>query len=297
MKNRMKKHAILIMAHNQFKILEKLVQQLDHARNDIYIHIDKHAGKFDMNRITSLCQNASVFFIPRMRVYWGDSTMVECELMLMEAALTSGEDYAYLHLLSGVDLQIKNSSDIFAFFDAHPEQQFIALRNPISGISGMNRYYYFMRLRAYNKYIARILDMISAFIQKKQKVDRLQNSSYRICKCQQWFSITKPCAEYIISQRNFIEEFVRYTCCSDEMAIGTVIANSPFWEQVYQPYRSTYGHMRLIDRDRCEKASPHTFTIEDWDIIKTSPCFWARKFSLKKDSEVIDKIVSTWGSK
>ena len=46
MKNRMKKHAILIMAHNQFKILEKLVQQLDHARNDIYIHIDKHAGIF-----------------------------------------------------------------------------------------------------------------------------------------------------------------------------------------------------------------------------------------------------------
>lgn len=33
-----KKHAILIMAHDQLEILEKLMIQLDHERNDIYIH-------------------------------------------------------------------------------------------------------------------------------------------------------------------------------------------------------------------------------------------------------------------
>lgn len=37
----MKKHAMLIMAHNQFEILEKLMQQLDHESNDLYIHIDR----------------------------------------------------------------------------------------------------------------------------------------------------------------------------------------------------------------------------------------------------------------
>lgn len=31
-----KKHTVLIMAHNQFEILEKLMIQLDHERNDIY---------------------------------------------------------------------------------------------------------------------------------------------------------------------------------------------------------------------------------------------------------------------
>ena len=35
------KHAMLSMAHNQFEILEKLMQQLDHGRNDLYIHIDR----------------------------------------------------------------------------------------------------------------------------------------------------------------------------------------------------------------------------------------------------------------
>ena len=89
------------MAHNRFEILEKLVQQLDHERNDIYIHIDKRSGKFDTDKINSLCHNASIFFVPRMRVYWGDSSMVECELHLIEKALESKEEYAYFHLLSG----------------------------------------------------------------------------------------------------------------------------------------------------------------------------------------------------
>lgn len=35
-KSALKKHAMLIMAHNQFEILEKLMMQLDHERNDIY---------------------------------------------------------------------------------------------------------------------------------------------------------------------------------------------------------------------------------------------------------------------
>ena len=39
------KHAMLSMAHNQFEILEKLMQQLDHGRNDLYIHIDRKDGQ------------------------------------------------------------------------------------------------------------------------------------------------------------------------------------------------------------------------------------------------------------
>ena len=39
-----KKHAMLIMAHNQFEILEKLMIQLDHERNDIYSYRSKKSG-------------------------------------------------------------------------------------------------------------------------------------------------------------------------------------------------------------------------------------------------------------
>lgn len=35
------KHAYLILAHNDPKVLELLVRLLDDSRNDIYIHVDK----------------------------------------------------------------------------------------------------------------------------------------------------------------------------------------------------------------------------------------------------------------
>lgn len=33
------KHAYLILAHNEFVILERLIQSIDDERNDIYIHL------------------------------------------------------------------------------------------------------------------------------------------------------------------------------------------------------------------------------------------------------------------
>lgn len=291
----MKKHAILIMAHNQFELLKHLLQMLDHDANDIYIHIDKKAGKIDEEHLRSICKKSSIFFIPRMRLFWGHSSLVECELRLMEAALNSCVDYSYLHLLSGVDLQIKSTEEIHKFFELNAGQEFVALRNAASGVDGINRFYFFMPLRAYNKYLAKGLDMLSSNIQKLLKVNRLKNKDILLCKTQQWFSITKECAAYVVSQRKFIAEFTRFTSCSDEMFLGTVIVNSKFRDSIYEPYRSPGGHMRLIDRTRPEKASPHTWTMEDWNMIAECPYFWARKFDINKDHEVIEKVIKTWG--
>ena len=46
----MKKHAYLIMAHNNWKILEKLLNLLDDKRNDIYFHIDLNSDFIDFER-------------------------------------------------------------------------------------------------------------------------------------------------------------------------------------------------------------------------------------------------------
>ena len=43
----MQKHAYMIIAHNEFDLLEILVRLLDDPRNDIYIHIDAKVKDFD----------------------------------------------------------------------------------------------------------------------------------------------------------------------------------------------------------------------------------------------------------
>lgn len=52
--------------------------------------------------------------------------------------------------------------------------------------------------------------------------------------------------------------------------------------------------MRLINRERPEGTSPHTLTMDDWSMIEQCPYFWARKFDLEKDSQIIDKVFQTW---
>ena len=42
----MGKHAYLVLAHNQKKLLLELLRQIDDAENDIFLHIDK---KFDVS--------------------------------------------------------------------------------------------------------------------------------------------------------------------------------------------------------------------------------------------------------
>ena len=42
-------HAYLIIAHDQFDLLESLLKCIDDERNDIYIHIDSHS-KLDISR-------------------------------------------------------------------------------------------------------------------------------------------------------------------------------------------------------------------------------------------------------
>jgi hypothetical protein len=117
------KHAYLIIAHNEFDILEKLLMLLDDVRNDIYIHIDKKNKNFPFDEFLKITRYSPVYFVERLNVCWGDFSMVKCELLLLKAAVR--KEYQYYHLISGVDLPIKSNKEIHDFFDAHNGMEFV----------------------------------------------------------------------------------------------------------------------------------------------------------------------------
>lgn len=115
----MQKHAYMIIAHNEFDLLEILVRLLDDPRNDIYVHIDAKVKDFDFKSFQALTQYSRLRFTPRrISATWGDFSLVNTELLLLQTAV-AGEDpaqpYAYYHLISGVDLPIKSNDEIHAF--------------------------------------------------------------------------------------------------------------------------------------------------------------------------------------
>ena len=83
------KHAFLIIAHNEYPVLEVLLSMLDDERNDIYLHIDKRATELFQQIKKVKMQKAGFYLIENpIKVYWGDISQVQVEYLLFETALS-----------------------------------------------------------------------------------------------------------------------------------------------------------------------------------------------------------------
>ena len=105
-------HAWLIIAHNEFGILQRLVTALDAPECDIYIHIDRKVSR--LPKIHS--EQSSLTFLPnRVDVRWGSVSQIRCEFALLEASAAQGP-YDYYHIVSGTTLPLMPWSDISNYF-------------------------------------------------------------------------------------------------------------------------------------------------------------------------------------
>ena len=110
------KHAFLIMAHDNWKILARLIKKLDHIDNDIYLHIDAKATIADAQKeIKDTCRFSKIYYVERIDASWGGYSLVQCEMSLFDEA--SKKKYDYYHLLSGIDFPIKPMKEIHYFFE------------------------------------------------------------------------------------------------------------------------------------------------------------------------------------
>mgnify|MGYP002245793519 CR=1 FL=1 len=120
------KHAFLIIAHNEYPVLEVLLSMLDDELWH-YLHIDKRATELFQQIKKVKMQKAGFYLIENpIEVYWGDISQVQVEYLLFETALSHGS-YAYYHLLSGTDLPIKSQDYIHAFFQQNAGKEFVGL--------------------------------------------------------------------------------------------------------------------------------------------------------------------------
>ena len=284
----MQKHAYLIIAHNNFYTLDRLLRMLDSEYNDIFLHIDRRVKSFPKSELERCVSKSKLFFTRRIAVYWGDRSQVDCEMLLLEECLKNGK-YDWVHLLSGVDLPIKKQDYIYDFFAARPNTQFLQIGKAENHLWRLDRYNFFVRDGCSKR--RKVADRVSDILLKRMNVHRLKKyGGMKIVKTANWFSVTGDCAEYILSRKRFISKLVRFSVCADEMFLGTVLFASDFGKQVFKPEPSWDGHMRYIDRQRNVGASPHTFVMNDADSLLSSEMLFARKFDENIDRNIIDLI-------
>lgn len=285
----MNKHAYLIIAHNQFDLLKKILVLLDDRRNDFYIHIDEKVGDFDFSAFENIAKYSKIVFTDRVNVTWGDFSQIQSEFVLFKTAFESNNDYSYYHLISGVDLPIKSKNEIYSFFENNYPAEFVhfSLDEPKHEFDGRIKYYHLFRKK--RNLLNKVLAQSALLCQKICRVNRLKNQNITVAKGTNWASITAPFVKYIVEKEEYIKKTFSHSYCGDEVFVQTMLFNSPYYKNLYMPHcnNNQLACARLIDWNR---GNPYTFKLSDFDEIISSPAMFARKFDINTDSDITDKI-------
>lgn len=290
-------HAYLIIAHNKFNQLKKLLQVLDDPRNDLFIHIDKKSlHNFCLDDVKQILKYSKIYLIENpVSVIWGSESQIVAELLLLKKA-TNTNQYDYYHLLSGIDFPLKSQEYIHNFFDNNKGKEFIeyCFNN---NIEKRIQYYYFFnkfigKPNTIPKKIVNIIEKISIKIQEVLNLKRYPNKIFY--KGANWFSITDKCARYIINKKEEILQTYKNSFCCDELFVQTIIYGTQFYDNLYFTNHNSkeYSNLSIMRYIDWKRGNPYTFKSIDYDNLINSPYLWGRKFDEDIDSKIIDKLIA-----
>lgn len=267
------KHAWLIIAHNQFGILQRLVSLLDDERSAFFIHIDKKVQ--DLPSVHA--EHGQVYFLSkRIDVRWGTYTQIQAEMALFSAAMEKGT-YDYFHIISGTTLPLKSMDEIDAYFSR------LAGNSTVTGLCKDDPYQETLKIHRYNFFV-RDYASDKAFLRQKSQflwksgiaVQRLLNIRTNregvFYKASNWVSLGRDAVQYLLSRSAAIEKTYRYSFCGDEYFVPSELMGAPALKD------------RLINDEQylmhhIGRSNAETLRLEDYPALRQSSYLFARKFT------------------
>jgi len=230
------KHAYLIMAHNEVKILELLLRKLDHPDNTLYLHCDT---KFDCctDSLRAVVKHSDLRLIKRRDVQWGKYSQIRCELELLKEAIKGEHDY--YHLITGVCLPLKSNEEIDAFFEEHKGTEFISYDKHANETRNFTQRFdkWYFRLNVaksgpLRETLTRVCNVPLAVLEKAANTLAGNRSrkypELTFMKGSSYFDITHGLAAYIVEKEPEIKKIFCFSNCCDEVFLHTFAYHSPF---------------------------------------------------------------------
>ena len=290
------RHAILITTHDNVEISKNLLSLYDDKNIDFYFLIDKKAKSYNEEVLKDICKKSSVYFVPKINIYWGSFSQIQAEYILLENAVK--KSYDYYHLMSGCDIPLYTKNEFFDFFEQNKGKEFveyspkeIAEKNKVQ--DRVKYYYVFMESVREKSAIKRkpktFLREFFLKLQKLLKIDRTKGKEFQYGS--NWFDITDDFAKYVLKNKPWVIKHFKKTCCADELFLQTLLFNSPFYSNNYYCLNEKN---RILQRNRYTdwtRGQPYTFKKEDYnEIINIKESLFIRKFNYKNDAEIVNKL-------
>lgn len=294
------KLAYLILAHDCPNHLSRLVSALNYNNTCIFIHVDK---KCCINNFENLFSSEDALLIPnRVRVHWGEFSIVKATLNLIAEALTDNNRFDYLILLSGADYPLRSNEYLRDFFAKNSGTQFISLTqmpNKISNkpLTRLEHYRFSTRIDlGFYKGLVNLLNKGIKTIGIKRDYKKALGSLTPFGGGQ-WWALTKQACDYIL---NFVQQnpkfvrFFRHANIPDEMFFQTILGNSRFKHRIKDNLTFTDWSNPIPPRPAYINMS-HLFNFQTQGAIQSSGAYgsgellFARKFS--DDSQELTRYI------
>ena len=285
------KHAVLIIAHGNMQHLIRLVSHFD-FNYQVYIHLDKKQSYSKHERETLASYPVVKGIYSHYRINWGGFNMLKTAMFLLKKAVKD-EKNAYFHLMSGQDYPVKPVEKFTEFMKDNHGKEFLGYHTvPHSRWENgkLGRYEYFLLhdLFNYRTNKGRQWILKAYHFQKKWNIKRRIphhfETIYGGC-C--WFSLSRGCISYILEYTRKHPAFYRrlkYTFVPEETYFHTVILNSTFKENVVN--RS----LHYVDWRYRNGNCPANLDESDFELLRATDAFFARKFTKKHSSGLVKLI-------
>lgn len=269
----MKKHALLIQAHQDISYFIKLAKIQPNV--NFYVHMD---AKSDYFPDAETVQLVNVFLLKdRITVRWGGFSQIEATLKLFETAFAN-EDNAYFHLVSGEDVVLQP----FEVIEKQWQQRFDFQTMMTCERAPQYAYRFIMDSpHADSNWQRQLTGKIITKLQ--QGVAKIKIYHSAIYFGSQWFSVTREDWEKIVPFTDEYSDFFRHKLVPDEHFFQTLIT-----EKLTNQIRLSNDNRRQIifDKNVNNGNSPIYLDLSKLERAKFDGYWFARK--VKKD------VALTW---
>ena len=286
------KLAYLILAHNNPKHLKKLVNSLNSSNSTFFIHID---AKKDINDFLNLENKNSIFLEKRINVYWGEFSIVQATILLLNQALSSNNQFDYIILISGTDYPLHSALYIENFFEKNHGKEFInivpmpcdQMGKPIRRLTN----YKFQSKNKFSHALIKTFTLNGLLNLKRDFRPYLGNMAPYAGS--QWWALTNSACNFILkfieNNKQFVDFYVN-THIPDESFFHTIIGNSPFMKKVTRNLTYTDWSDRRRPSQINDKHLEYfqsNYSINTKGIYGEGELLFARKFSDKNEDLIL----------
>ncbi|HTW96845.1 MAG TPA: beta-1,6-N-acetylglucosaminyltransferase [Candidatus Methylomirabilis sp.] len=282
--------AYLIMAHDNFAHLSKLIKALDDRDVVFYIHFD---AKVEIPESSfNLAEKKNVIFVDRIAVWWGGWSQTQLTLNLLKKA--AKENFDYYILISGVDYPIRRNSFLYDRLEEGGEyMNIIKGFQPHKPLSRVRNYYFDGFDRRDKRSRKTKFFLTFEKILRKLKIKKRHFPFEQVYHGSAMWALSHGCVRHILDFTEKNPKWVRFyktSLCSDEGYIPTVVGNSEFFTQCKGNLTFTDWSAdpppAIIDRTHVEQFKKG---IEFESSYGKYIPFFARKFN-DECGEVVEQI-------